>query len=299
MDTKKLDVILSYIDKHICEKISLIELAELAGYSPFYFSKLFSETMGMPVTGYIRIRKLQHAMESLIQGKRVLDVSLMYSFDSHEGFTRSFKQLFGTTPSRARRYLSSYKVPDYVVPDIELRRYMELNKTSLSENMHQIVFEIIRNSLEEVDEGFCNEIHVSVLSGDKIRVADNGRVIPLSENLQVSQQVLDKIISGHPITNVEYAQMGDFLQYGLQTVNSLCESLGIIVYRNGRCYKQDYVRGIAQHELECIELEHPTGTEIILKPDTAIFGDVKFSEEIIKKWLEENADEYSHLISLD
>lgn len=40
--------ILSYIDDHIREKIDLAVLAELAGYSPFYFSRLFSETMGIP-----------------------------------------------------------------------------------------------------------------------------------------------------------------------------------------------------------------------------------------------------------
>lgn len=45
--------LLTYIDDHICEKISLVEMAELAGYSPFYFSKLFAEIMGMPITGYI------------------------------------------------------------------------------------------------------------------------------------------------------------------------------------------------------------------------------------------------------
>lgn len=54
--------VLAYIDDHIHDKISLGELAELAGYSPFYFSKMFSEAMGMPVTGYIRIRKLQYAI---------------------------------------------------------------------------------------------------------------------------------------------------------------------------------------------------------------------------------------------
>lgn len=94
METIDFNQILSYIDTHIYEKITLGKLAELAGYSPFYFSKLFSETMGMPVTGYIRIRKLQHAIMSLLEGKKVLDVSLMYAFDSHEGFTRAFYTTF-------------------------------------------------------------------------------------------------------------------------------------------------------------------------------------------------------------
>lgn len=81
----------------------MAELAELAGYSPFYFSKLFAETMGVSVTGYIRIRKLQYALCSLLEGKKVLDVSIMYAFDSHEGFTRSFTKLFGQAPSTVRK----------------------------------------------------------------------------------------------------------------------------------------------------------------------------------------------------
>ncbi len=82
MNTETLRTILAYIDTHIHEKISLTELADVAGYSPFYFSKLFSEAMGMSVTWYIRIRKLQYALVSLMEGKKVLDVSLLYAFDS-------------------------------------------------------------------------------------------------------------------------------------------------------------------------------------------------------------------------
>lgn len=122
MNTEILKSILVYIDEHIQEKISLVELAEMAGYSPFYFSKLFAESMGMPVTGYIRIRKLQYALCSLLEGEKVLDVSLMYGFDSHEGFTRSFTKLFGSTPSTVKKYLISYRVPEWIVPDIEERR---------------------------------------------------------------------------------------------------------------------------------------------------------------------------------
>lgn len=43
MSTEILKEILAYIDEHIYEKISLLEMAEMAGYSPFYFSKLFQK----------------------------------------------------------------------------------------------------------------------------------------------------------------------------------------------------------------------------------------------------------------
>lgn len=289
MDTEVLKEIFTYIDEHIYEKISLVELAEIAGYSPFYFSKLFSETMGISITGYIRIRKLQYAIGSLLEGKKVLDVSLMYAFESHEGFTRSFTQLFGTTPSKVKKYLTSYQVPEYSVSNIEKRRiYMGLDKNTLLENMHQIVFEVLRNSLEEAKEGFCTEIHITVFEDGRVKIIDNGRGIPLSKDKKLDQKVLDKILSGHPISNMEYAQIDDFSQCGMQTVNSLCESLQINVYRNGNCFKQDYVRGIAQHEVICIDMEHDSGTEIILKPDTVIFGGLVFSVDTIKKWVTEN-----------
>ena len=106
MNSDVLDKVLAYIDAHIHEKIALSDLSDVACYSPFYFSKLFSETMGMPVTGYIRIRKLQHAIIPLLEGRKVLDVALLYAFDSHEGFTRAFTQLFGSTPSTVRKHLS-------------------------------------------------------------------------------------------------------------------------------------------------------------------------------------------------
>ncbi len=289
MNTELLRSIIMYIDEHIQEKISLAELAKMAGYSPFYFSKLFAEAMGMPVTGYIRIRKLQYALCSLLEGKKVLDVSLMYSFDSHEGFTRSFTQLFGSTPSTAKKYLVSYSVPEWNVPDIEKRRMsMELDRNTLHENMHQIVFEVLRTSLEEADAGYCTEIGITLLPDGRIKISDNGRGIPLSKDTHLSKMVLDKILAGHPISGAEYAEMGDFSQCGMQAVNSLCESLQINVYRNGMWFQQDYVRGIAQHDVICTELEHMSGMEMILKPNKQIFEDTEFSLEYIRSWVGEN-----------
>lgn len=287
MNSKMLESILAYIDKHIYEKISLSVLAELVGYSPFYFSKLFSDAMGMPVTGYIRIRKLQYAIVSLLEGNKVLDVAILYAFDSHEGFTRAFTQLFGSTPSTVRKYLTSYEVPMYVVPEtINRRSNMEVIN-SLQYNMHQLVFEFLEQSVEEAKVGFCTNIEITLLTESRIKISDNGRGLPLSEDLHASKAVLDKILAGSPITNAEYSQMGDLIQAGLQTVNSLCEDLQIIVKRNGKTFQQDYIRGIAQHELYINNVEGSSGTEIIMKPDRSIFGNEEFSLEILNEWAEQ------------
>lgn len=290
MDIELLRKVLLYIDEHIQEKISLTELAEVAGYSPFYFSKLFAEAMGMPVTACIRLRKMQYALCSLLEGMKVLDVSFMYSFDSHEGFTRAFTQLFGSTPSIVRRYLDAYSVPEWVVPNGKERKVtMGVDTSTLFENMHEMVFEVLRTSLEEAEAGFCTEIRIAILTDGRIKITDNGRGIPLSKDLKVSKNVLEKILAGHPISNMEYAEMGDFAGCGMQTVNSLSESLQVFVYRDEMVFQQDYVRGIAQHDLICKESEHESGMELIFEPDRQIFGDLQFSPEWIKNWIEENA----------
>ncbi|MCL2388196.1 MAG: helix-turn-helix domain-containing protein [Defluviitaleaceae bacterium] len=290
MNSDILDKVLAYIDANIHEKITLSDLSEIACYSPFYFSKLFSEIMGMPATGYIRIRKLQHAIVSLLEGQRIMDVALLYAFDSHEGFTRAFTQLFGSTPSTVKKRLVSYTVPAYVMPVITNRRItMEAASNNLQNNMHQLVFEILENSLEEARAGYCTKVEVLLLPDGEMKITDNGRGIPLSKDVHASKAVLDKILAGSPITNAEYSQMGDLAQAGLQTVNSLCEALQITVKRGGDKFQQNYVRGVAQHDLIVSDAEcGVSGTEIVFKPDTAIFSDTKFSQEMVYDWLKDN-----------
>lgn len=296
MNNDTLEKVLAYVDAHIQQKINLCDLSEIARYSPFYFSRLFSEAMGMPVTGYIRVRKLQHALVSLLKGQKVLDVALLYSFDSHEGFTRSFTQLFGSTPSTVRKFLTSYTVPD-VVPNISNRRLnMETtNSMDLQHNMHQLVFEVLQNSLDEAKAGYCTIIEVALLPGNRVKITDNGRGLPLSNNLHASKMVLDKILAGSPITNAEYSQMGDLVQAGMQTVNSLCDALHITVSREGNQFQQNYIRGIAQHDLHIGNAVRTSGTEIVLRPDKAIFGDTSFSKEVLCDWVKEKSADIVNL----
>lgn len=287
MDRSAWERVLGYIETHIREKIRLSDLADEAGYTPFYFSRLFSAYMGMPVTGYIRIRKLQHAAVSLLEGNKVLDVALLYAFDSHEGFTRAFTRLFGSTPSTVRRHLSSYTVPPYPLPTHTNRRNrMETtHPTDQRQTRHELVFEVLEESLKEAKAGFCTRISVTVLPGGRIEIRDNGRGLPLSRDACASQAVLDKILAGQPVTNVEYSQLGDLTQAGLQAVNSLCEFLRVTVYRDGRVFRQEYIRGVAQQDLRIGDTDGERGTEILLKPDTALFGEEPFSTAVIREWL--------------
>lgn len=290
MNKEQLEEILHYIESHIQEKIRLDDLANLIGYSPFYFSKQFSERMGMPVTSYIRLRKLQYSIPSLLKGTKVLDVSLQYAFESHEGFTRSFRQLFGFPPSKIKKFLTAYEVPKIIIPDYQTRRIFmnHFIPNNLKSNMHQLLFEILSESMKEAEMGYCTKIKIELLENNVIRVTDNGRGLPLSPNQSASREVLDKILAGCPITNLEYSQMGDFSQISLQTVNSFCEMLQVNVCRNNLMFTQDYIRGVAQHNLHFHEYQCNSGTQLTFKPDSEIFGNTTFDSAYIQSWVDKN-----------
>lgn len=289
MSNDVFEKILKYIDEHICEKISLKDLAELAGYSPFYFSSLFSGVVGVSVTTYVRVRKLQYAMKSLLEGEKIIDVSFKYGFESHEGFTHSFTKLFGSTPKTVRRYLTAYTVPRYVVPVVSLRKdNMDMRITkNLFEDMHQVLFAFLQESIKEGKLGYCTEINIWLLQDNQIRVMDDGRGLPLSENNELNQEIFSRTLAGCPITSLDYERMEELREQGIQVAGSLCEMLSVTVYKNENAYTQHYVRGIAQHEIKREKINHKQGMEILLTPDKEIFGTTKFSKQRIELWLQE------------
>lgn len=281
--------VLEYIEEHITEKISLKDLADLAGYSPYYFSKRFSNIYGIPVTGYIRIRKLQYSVVALLDGMKVIDAALLFSFESHEGFTRSFVKLFGSSPSVIKRHLKQYKLPDILdCANVKNFHAKENDGMNLCDDMHQLVFEVLKNSIEEATAGYCSQIEINIFPNNIVRIAGDGRGVPLEVKGVIREDVLNNILAGAPITKLEYSQMGDLPLDSLKIVNSLCESLTIKVYRNSKCYQQDYVRGVAQHETLCTKSNCEHGTEIIMKPDAAIFGNNSFKEEMLQEWIRKN-----------
>ena len=260
------------------------------GYSPFYISRKFVDIYGIPIIGYVRIRKLQYSIKDLLDGMKVIDVAMKYSFESHEGFSRSFKSLFGSSPKNIRNYLQKYEIPEFELLPNSKAKSMEEGKMSLSDDMHKMIFTILGNSFEEMGAGFCSKIELSLLPDNCLRIFDDGRGIKLDDDGVIHEEILHNLFSGKPITKVEYAQMGDLPFDDLKLVNSLCEKLTITVWRNGKIYEQDYIRGVPQHSVtsKTNDSKVPHGTQILLKPDTSIFESTQFSKEKLQTWISEN-----------
>ena len=99
----------AYIESHLKEPLSVDLLAERAGFSPYYFCRLFSLYMDMPVMEYVRRRRLTKGATEICEGRRILDVAMDYGFESHNGFSKAFRKVYGYSPDEYRRRVSPHR----------------------------------------------------------------------------------------------------------------------------------------------------------------------------------------------
>lgn len=100
---KDLNAALAYIEEHLTEPVDLQAAARIAGCSEYHFRRMFAFLAGMPLTEFIRRRRLTLAAEDLIGGEKVIDVALKYQYESPDAFTRAFQAQHGVAPSQVRR----------------------------------------------------------------------------------------------------------------------------------------------------------------------------------------------------
>lgn len=93
----------AYIEQHLRQPLTVEQLAAQAGFSPYYFCRLFTLHVGMPVMEYIRRRRLACAASDICAGRRILDVAFDYGFESHTGFAKAFRKVYGYSPDEYRR----------------------------------------------------------------------------------------------------------------------------------------------------------------------------------------------------
>ena len=96
--------ILSYIDDHLEDKLSLADLATQVGLSLHHFGKAFKITFGRSPWKYVTEQRILRAKKMLLHGGRsITEIALDLGFSSPSHFADAFRKIAGTTPSRFRR----------------------------------------------------------------------------------------------------------------------------------------------------------------------------------------------------
>jgi AraC family transcriptional regulator len=104
LDHIRLRRVLEYIAANIKDDITLVNLAGVAGYSPFHFARKFTLAMGISPHRYISRIRLENAMAELAARKLPLaQIALNAQFSSQASFTRAFHRAIGMTPKEYQR----------------------------------------------------------------------------------------------------------------------------------------------------------------------------------------------------
>lgn len=116
----QLNKVIEFIGKHLDEKHTLTQLSNIACFSKYHFHRLFTAYTGVSLQQYIRWLRLKRAAHQLIVDKdqSILNIAIDAGFESHEAFSRAFKQTCGKNPSEFR-YESSWQMweqPPYQLP---------------------------------------------------------------------------------------------------------------------------------------------------------------------------------------
>jgi DNA gyrase subunit B len=164
------------------------------------------------------------------------------------------------------------------------------------EGMHHLVWEIFDNSRDEAMGGFADRIEVTLLPGNMIRVADNGRGIPVDihpkTKLSALEMVMTILHAGGKFGGEDsgYKVSGGLHGVGASVVNALSSWCKAEVHRDGGLYVQEYERGKKKAAVKKVGTSKVHGTVITFIPDTEIFGgDLKYSYETIVNHLRQQA----------
>jgi len=94
---------IDYIEENLDKNINFEIVAKEVGMSAFYFHRIFSAVIGISPTTYIRNRRLTVAAQEISKNNdNILDIALKYGFESHEAFSRAFKNFHGVVPKLAK-----------------------------------------------------------------------------------------------------------------------------------------------------------------------------------------------------
>ena len=182
---------------------------------------------------------------------------------------------------------------------VRKRPGMYIGDTDDGSGLHQMIYEVLDNSIDEALAGFCNKIEVILNADGTATITDNGRGIPVdlhkTEKIPAAQLIMTELHAGGKFDQNSYKVSGGLHGVGVSVVNALSENLVLEINRDGKIYNIEFENGIVSNELNVIGNSQKinnkffTGTKITFLPTNKIFKDINFNFKVIEKRLRELA----------
>ena len=165
--------------------------------------------------------------------------------------------------------------------------------TTGPDGLHHLIWEIFDNSRDEAMGGFADNVEVVILPGNRIRVVDNGRGIPVDKHKQSGVSALETIMTtlhaGGKFGGEGYKVSGGLHGVGASVVNALSTYAKVEVHKDGFKYMQEYSCGKKKAAVKKVGPTKHNGTVITFEPDATIFQTVEFNWDKIVGHLRQQA----------
>ncbi|MBI3634104.1 MAG: type IIA DNA topoisomerase subunit B [Candidatus Yonathbacteria bacterium] len=192
--------------------------------------------------------------------------------------------------------IEGYGAEDIVVLEglepVRKRPGMYIGSTGL-EGLHHLIWEIFDNSRDEAMGGFANRIEVALLPGNRVRVVDNGRGIPVDVHSKTKVSALETIMTtlhaGGKFEGKGYKVSGGLHGVGASVVNALSVYTQVVVHRDGGIYMQEYERGKKKAPVKKVGATKWNGTIVTFEPDEQIFKEIVWNWNQIVNHLRQQA----------
>lgn len=165
--------------------------------------------------------------------------------------------------------------------------------------LHQLVYEVVDNCIDEALAGYCNEIWIKIHADHSVSVLDNGRGIPVERHERESAKqgrdvsalevVMTILHAGGKFDKNTYKVSGGLHGVGVSCVNALSSLLHVEVWRGGKHYCMEFQRGKPVKALEVLGESSKRGTLVHFWPDPELFSVLEPDYDILVKRLRELA----------
>lgn len=165
--------------------------------------------------------------------------------------------------------------------------------------LHQLVYEVVDNCIDEAMAGHCSTIYVTIHKDNSVTVEDNGRGIPVQRHEKESikqgrevtalEVVMTVLHAGGKFDKNTYKVSSGLHGVGVSCVCALSKRMTVQVFKEGKTYEMEFARGKVFSPLTVVGSSDKRGTRVTFLVDDSIMKVTEFDYDILAKRLRELA----------
>ncbi len=202
------------------------------------------------------------------------------------------------TPAPRKEYDASSITVLQGLQAVRERPGMYIGDTGIS-GLHQLVYEVVDNSIDEAMAGQCRTIEVVLHDDRSISVEDDGRGIPTDiheaeskrqgRHVSAVEVVMTILHAGGKFDKASYKVSGGLHGVGVSCVNALSKKMVVDVFNNGTIYEIEFSRGPMVRDLAVVGSTQKRGTKVWFWPDEQVMRVLDVDYDTLAKRLRELA----------